>query len=241
MPNQTPVPSNFIPRDTPTIPSAPRNQKGLADLLMLLSIVLFVASLALAAGVFLYGEYLKSSAASKTDQLARAEAAFEPALIHELTRLDDRMRAAGDVLGGHVSPSAFFTMLEQTTIASIAYTSLEFEATDAQTMTVKMEGVAASVNAIALQADLFARGGMITSPIFSNINREADGIHFNLSALVDPVAINYVQRIAGGSINDSIFPPPPPAESSPFEAAQEPAPPEADTEALDLETGEPID
>lgn len=198
MPNTTIQPS-FIPRETPSSPRAPGRQKGIADLLTLLSIVLFVASVALAAGMFLYKEYLRSSSTSKVSQLERAKAAFEPSLIHELTRLDDRMRSAGDVLGGHISPMAFFRMLEQTTIASIAYTSLDFEATDAQHMSVKMDGVAGSVNAIALQADLFAKVGMITSPIFSNINREPDGIHFDLSALVNPAAINYVQLVAGGA------------------------------------------
>src|SRR3989338_1267051 len=195
MPNTTTQPS-FIPRETPSFSQSPRKQKGMADLLTLLSIVLFAASVALGAGVFLYKEYLRSSASSKVSQLERAKAAFEPSLIRELTRLDDRMRSAGDVLGGHISPTAFFRMLEQTTIASIAYASLDFEAIDAQHMTVKMDGVAGSVNAIALQADLFAKGGMITSPIFSNINRQADGVHFDLSAHINPLSINFTQLLS---------------------------------------------
>src|SRR3989338_2767261 len=207
MPNTTTQPS-FIPREAQSFSQAPRRQKGIADLLTLLSVVLLVASFALAAGVFLYKEYLGSSASSKVSQLERAKAAFEPSLIRELTRLDDRMRSAGDVLGGHVSPTAFFRMLEQTTIASIAYASLDFEAVDTQHMTAKMDGVAGSVNAIALQADIFAKGGMITSPIFSNINREPDGIHFDLSARINPAAINYVQLIAGASGSGAIAPQP---------------------------------
>ena len=205
MPNTNIQPS-FIPRETPSFSQAPHKQKGIADLLVLLSIVLFVASIALSAGVFLYKEYLLSDAGSKVTQLERAEAAFEPSLIRELTRLDDRMRSASDVLGGHISPTAFFRMLEQTTIASIAYTSLHFEAIDAQHMTVKMDGVAGSVNAIALQADLFAKGGMITSPIFSNINREPDGIHFDLSALINPAALNYIQLAAAVAVEGAIAP-----------------------------------
>ena len=197
MPNTT-IQPNFIPREgSSSSKFRDRTQKGIMDLLLLVSVVLFVASIALGAGVFLYSGYLRSSAASKVTQLERAKAAFEPSLINELTRLDDRMRAASDVLGKHMSPSAFFKMLEQTTIASIAYGGLDFEAVDPQHMNIKMDGVAVSVNAIALQADLFAKGGMITSPIFSNINREPDGVHFDLSALVNPTAINYVQLLSG--------------------------------------------
>lgn len=189
---------SFMPHEMPSSAQALNNQRrGVGDLMALLSIVLVVASIALAAGIFLYGGYLHSSAASKTDQLERAKAAFEPSLINELTRLDDRMRAASEVLGTHIAPTTFFNMLEQTTIQTIAFSSLSFEASDPQNMKIEMDGVAASVNAIALQADLFSRGGMITSPIFSNIDRELDGVHFNLSAQVNPAAISYSQVAAG--------------------------------------------
>ena len=205
MPNTATQPS-FIPRETPRSSEAPQRQKGIGDLSTLISIVLLVASVALAGGVFLYKEYLNSSVASKVGQLERAKAAFEPSLIHELTRLDDRMRSASSVLGSHLAPTAFFRMLEQTTIASIAYTSLDFEAVDAQNMSIKMNGIAGSVNAIALQADVLAIGSMVRSPIFSNINREADGIHFDLSALINPVAINYAQTISGATAGEASLP-----------------------------------
>ncbi|MBI4093623.1 hypothetical protein HY417_01545 [Candidatus Kaiserbacteria bacterium] len=195
MPQATP-PSSFIPHEVAT-PVAPvrRSGKGLADLFALVSLVLFVASIALGVGVFLYREYLAASAGSKIDQLERAKAAFEPSLIAELMRLDDRMRAASEILQKHIAPSAVFTMLEQTTIGSVGFTSLEFEVSDGESMTVRMDGVAGSVNGIALQADLFSKGGMLSSPIFSNINRELDGVHFSLSADIEPLAINFAQLV----------------------------------------------
>lgn len=219
MPQNTP--QSFIPHEAPTIAGARGRGTGLADLFVLLAIVLFVASAALAAGVFLYQQYLQSSATSKVNQLERAKAAFEPSLIHELTRLDDRMRGAGDVLGRHLAPSAFFRMLEQTTIASISFTSLDFEATDASHMTIKMDGVAGSVNAIALQADLFSKGGMVTSPIFSNIDRESDGVHFKFAALLNPAALNYVQYIASGGGSSTAQP-----QNPQIQQNQQPKPPD---------------
>ena len=223
--NPSPPPSSFIPREMPVQGPAPRpSGRGLADLLVLSSVVLFVASAALAAGVFLYDQYLQSSAASKVDQLERAKAAFEPALIHELTRLDDRLRSASEILTGHMAPTAFFRMLEQNTIENVGFKTLNFESQDAQNMTIKMEGVAQSVNSIALQADLFSKGGVVTSPIFSNIDREVDGVHFSLSALLDPSSVNYVQLVGAAA---SALPASP--QGSPFDApaqgAEAPAPP----------------
>lgn len=197
---ETTTPPSFIPKDTVQTGSVRNAAKsGLLDLAALVSVVLFVVSGVLGVGMLLYDQYLNASNASKLDQLSRASAAFEPALIQELTRLDDRMLAANEVLGRHIAPSAFFSMLEQTTIRSVSFETLDFDGVDPQHMTIQMDGIADSVNAIALQADLFSKVGMITNPIFSNINRQVDGVHFSLSALLNPAALNYVGLVRGAS------------------------------------------
>lgn len=187
------APGTFIPRDTAVAPVRQSGgEKGaLKDLILLVGIVLFVASGALAAGVFLYEQFLTAESQSKVEQLQRAKAAFEPSLIQQLTRLDDRMHAGDRILSAHVAPTAFFHALEQATLQTVAFETLEFDAPDPQHMTIKMAGVAQSVNSIALQADLFSKSGVVVSPIFSNITREADGVHFDLSAVVNPTAVNY--------------------------------------------------
>jgi hypothetical protein len=192
------IKSSFIPKDA-TMVQAPRviNRTGFADLLILISIVFLVASLALAAGVFLYLQFLQNSSTSKLQQLERARQAFEPALIQELTRLDDRMHSAAQVLGDHTGPTQFFKLLEQLTLQTVAFNNLAFEGGDAQKMTISMEGVAQSVNSIALQADYLSKSGMITSPIFSNIDRRIDGVHFNLTAGINPLALRYGNLVVG--------------------------------------------
>lgn len=185
------IKSSFIPTDTETVRAAPRRTGGLADLLTLASLVLFIASLALAAGVFLYAQFLEKSKESKSASLERARDAFEPALIQTLTRLDDRMQASDSVLGAHIAPTIFFNILEQVTLQTVSFQSLVFDAADPKRITIRMRGIAESVNGIALQADLFTKNGVLTSPIFSNIDREIEGVHFDVSALVNPNAIHY--------------------------------------------------
>lgn len=185
------IKSSFIPTDTETVRAAPRRSGGLADLLTLMALVLFIASLALAAGVFLYAQYLEKSKASKSANLELARAAFEPALIQTLTRLDDRMQAADSVLGAHVAPTIFFNILEQVTLQTVSFRSLVFDAADPKRVTIRMRGIAESVNGIALQADLFTKNGVLTSPIFTNIDREIDGVNFDVSALLNPNTIRY--------------------------------------------------
>ncbi|MEY4747224.1 MAG: hypothetical protein RLZZ416_273 [Candidatus Parcubacteria bacterium] len=217
------VPGSFIPHDTAvtTAVAKPKHKGGLNDLLLLSAIVLLVASVALAIGVFLYAQFLTTEKKSKVDQLQRAKAAFEPSLIQQLTRLDDRMHAGDLILGAHVAPTAFFRALEQATLQTVAFQTLDFEAPDVQHMAVKMAGVAESVNAIALQADIFSKNGVITGPIFSNIARQEDGVHFDLTAVVNPGTVNYASVLTGAmNSNPQGQQPqqsPAPAAPSPFE------------------------
>ncbi len=210
------IQSSFIPQDAARPTQAPRQVRtgGLTELGFLIGIVLFVASAALAGAVFLYEQYTISSAGSKSEQLQRAKEAFEPALIHELTRLDDRMRAADQVLSAHLAPIALFDALQATTLSTVSFKSLSLEVVDSQNINIKMSGVAQGVNSIALQADLFSKSGVLTNPIFSDINRQADGVHFNLNALVNPGAINYSRLINAAGAAVSI--PSQQAPSSPF-------------------------
>ena len=211
---ETGIKSSFIPRDAGTQTSLNRPGPGLADLMILISIVLFVASAALGIGVFLYLQFLQTSSSGKLQQLERAKQAFEPSLIQELTRLDDRMRAADQVLSQHIAPTLFFHLLEAVTLQTVAFQHLDFQAVDSQNINIKLQGIAASVNSIALQADYLSKSGMIESPIFSNINRQQGGVKFDLSAIVNPMPLRYSHAQAA----QKGAPPPSEGTGSPFES-----------------------
>ncbi len=188
---ETGIKSSFIPSDAVVSPTRRVAQRtSFADLLILLGVVLLVASAALAVAVFLYVQYLNTSSTSKREQLERAREAFDPALIQELTRLDDRMRVADRILKNHTAPSRLFDILEQLTLQTVSYSTLSFKA-DQANVTMSMAGIAQSVNSVALQADYLSRSGTIANPIFSNIARKTDGVHFDLTALVSPLALRY--------------------------------------------------
>ncbi|MDZ4226860.1 MAG: hypothetical protein U1D26_00085 [Patescibacteria group bacterium] len=225
-------PGTFIPRDT-VAPVSRARRSGLDDLLLVGAIVLVVASAALAVGVLLYGQLLQTQQNSKLAELKRAEEAFQPSLIQQLTRLDDRMHAADAILRVHIAPTVFFSALGASTLQTVSFQSLNYEETDSQNVTVKMQGLAQSVNSIALQDDLFSRNGVITNPIFSNISRQPNGVRFEVTAHVNPTAVNFATLVSGAVSNDAVVPevqPQVPAGTlnSPFgdPSAQDAAPPD---------------
>ena len=229
---ETGVQNTFIPHDVSHPAERGRQREGtLMDLVALVSIVLLVASVALAAGVFLYEQYLDTSNKSKINQLKIAKAQFDSTLIQEFSRLDDRMREADTVLGNHIAPSVFFHMLEANTLSTVSFRSLDFQASSDEGMAVKMQGIAQSVNSVALQADFFSKVGIITSPIFSNIDRQQDGVHFSFSALVNPAAIRYTQLVmaAENAAGNAAPAPSAPTPSTPSESAAPSAAPAPST------------
>ncbi|HVM73911.1 MAG TPA: hypothetical protein VMU13_03495 [Candidatus Paceibacterota bacterium] len=195
------VPNSFIPHDatTPTVAHHYESSNGLADLLTLLAIVFFIASVALAVGSFLYLQYLNSESAKEQGQIQAAQAAFDPKLITQLSILDKRMKAGQTLLSAHLAPSTFFDMLDQTTVTTVSFSNLSFDATDPAAMKLTMAGTARDVNSIALQADLFGKTGVITNAIFSNIDEQIDGVHFTVNASVNPASLNYETLVTGQS------------------------------------------
>lgn len=227
----TPTQSTFIPHEAVTAAPGRRQGGGLSELFLLLSITLFIISTALGGGVFLYSQYLHTSNQNKLSQLTSAEAAFDPTLVQQLTRLDSRMNAAQALLSRHTAPSQLFTMLDQTTVQDISFTSLTYNAGNPQQTSLSMTGVAGSVNAVALQAQVFSQSGIITNPIFSNIDAEQDGVHFNFTALVNPSALSYEALVSGspassgtsGAQTQSVSQQPAQTAASPFQSTSTPA------------------
>lgn len=200
------IKATFIPREPLDDRPRPQVYTGGSpfDLVALLCIILAVASAALGVGMFLYVKFLETSKAAKVEQLKRAQDAFEPALISELTRLDDRMSSGHEVLNNHVAPSLLFDALEQLTLETVSFSSLNLTVDEANEITLEMRGKARSVNAIALQADLFGKHPAISSPLFSNINRGNDGVvGFDVTASINPSALRYTTLVANrGQLSD---------------------------------------
>lgn len=180
---------------------------GAGDIFILVAIVALAAALALAAGVFLYDRFLDANVQKKSEQLERARQAFEPALIQELVRLDSRLQAADDILARHLAPSELFSLLEELTLQSIEYDSMNYRVAEDNAIEVRLRGKARSVNGVALQASVLGQHNAFVNPIFSNLDLVNDGVTFEVTAFVNPSALRYTnvfnQYAAGAGGSDA--------------------------------------
>ncbi|MDP6387841.1 MAG: hypothetical protein QGG63_00990 [Candidatus Pacebacteria bacterium] len=183
--------TSFIPKKSLTVAS--RQSKGSSiGIFFLLTLIIFVGVIALAIGVFLYQQFLLKNIEQKNASLERARAAFEPALISEISRLDTRMRSAQDILSNHKAISAFFDLLEASTLESVSFENLDYRIDEGGKTSISMRGRALNFSSVALQSDIFGKTKFIQEPIFSDLNLDKKGnVIFNFSAFIDSRLISY--------------------------------------------------
>ena len=171
---------------------------GAFGLFFLIALLLFIASLMAAGGAYLYQQYLNQSIASKSDSLARAEGAYDPAVIKDLLRLDARIGQAQTLMQKHVAASAIFAFLSTQTLEKVAFSSFDYSVESDGSASITMSGVADSFSTVALQSDQFGNSKLLSDVVFSGITVDPNTgrIHFSVAATVDPSLINYANSLA---------------------------------------------
>ncbi|MCB9808960.1 hypothetical protein H6776_01025 [Candidatus Nomurabacteria bacterium] len=188
--------TTFIPQGAPagapkgsTTPAAAGSVKvrQTVSILTVIATLCVLVALVSIAGVFILRKSLEQRIVHMESQLETAEKQFEPSLIATLKQLDERLNQASGVLRSHRSIAPFFHSLNDMTLKSIQYDSIDFEFTDEGLGTVAIEGQARSYQAIAQQSVKFADSRMIQDHIFSEFELQDTGrVKFGLLIILSP-------------------------------------------------------
>lgn len=193
---ESPIHSSFIPtQQSQSSASDIEYGKSASDIFVLLGLIALVISGAVSAGVFLYHQYAQNDLATKKEQLKLGEKAFSVDAIDQLMRLDTRLTLGEGILSNHTAPSVLFAILQETTLQSIQFTSLEYAHTTPNEITVSMKGKARTVNAIALQANMFSRHAAIKDPIFQINEFTKDAVVFSVNMKLNAEVIRFQSLI----------------------------------------------
>ncbi len=189
--------SSFIPKKPLTGAIARNGSAAFGNFFLFIAILLFIASLVAAGGVFAYQSFLNTAISSKSDSLTKAEAAFDPSTIQDLERLDSRMNNGENLLQRHTAPSALFDLLSIQTLQNVQFTSFDYELQDDGSAQVTLAGDADSFATVALQSDQFNASQSLKNVVFSGITVAANGsVAFTVKADVNPSLLSYEQYIA---------------------------------------------
>jgi hypothetical protein len=193
----TQVQPSFIPKKPLTGPTSRRGGTAMGTFIVLVAMLIFVASLISAGSAFAYENFLKSSITQKADTLKKAEAAFDPATIQDLVRLDSRINNAQALLGKHISSLAVFSFLSQQTLQNVQFTAFTLELQSDGSANMTLSGLADGFSTVALQSDQFGASKVLRDVVFSNIVvNQAGKVGFNVKAAVDPSLVNYAKALS---------------------------------------------
>lgn len=192
--------ASFIPKQPLASPTPSGYTRRNVSIVTLIAAIVFIGAVALAGGVFLYKQYLTQSLDNKKVSLERARAAFEPALIQELHRLDQRIEHSKDLLANHTAFSSFFDLLSSATLQNVQFKSLNLLTGPDGKVSIQMNGLARSYASVALQSDAFNKAKGVREPIFSALNLDSTGnVTFTINAVLDPALFKYASLVAGSN------------------------------------------
>lgn len=190
------MPPTFIPRQT-AVAQAAGARHARVSVFFTLSVAVFVLSLLAAGGVFFYQKVLANRLVKMNNDLVAARAAFEPAFIEELQRMDIRLETAKSLLAQHRAVSPIFALLERETLATVRFTKFSFSEAQEGGVHLALAGEAASFNAVALQSDVFAKNGSFLNSVFSDFDVDKSGtVHFSFVATIAPEFALYRSHLA---------------------------------------------
>ncbi len=177
-----------------------------------ITFLVFFISVLVSIGMFVYTRIIEASIEDKLAQIERVQAAFDPASMKELIRVDTRMKYAHLLIDGHVTPSEYLRLLEQMTLRNVRYESLSFNTGSAATKpsaqalpeaqtppSVVLTGQAADFKKIALQADQFALNADVRNPVVSGLNINSEKLAvFSVTMHIDQRLISYTDALRSG-------------------------------------------
>ena len=184
--------TSFIPKK-PIIES--QSSGSGVSLFLILSIIVFIVTISLAGGVWLWRESLIKQIEKDKQDLVAAKESYEEDTINPLIRLNDRIEESKNLLAKHLAVTPVFTMLEKNVLKNIRLKSLKFSFSGSDKIGIDLMGMASSYDALSKQSDAFGGENLrkfISEPVVSDFSPNIDGsISFKFTASVDPSLVSY--------------------------------------------------
>lgn len=169
------------------------------NIFSLVSTLLIVAAILASAGAFGYSFILKKNISSARAELISKEKRFDYSAVDEIVRVDNKLKAASDLVRTHTAVTTVFRYLQESTLRNLRFDDFSFSAVSPSRVSISMRGKARSFGAVAKQAELFSAsstGAYFTDPVFSDLNLDEKGnVSFSFITSVDPRLLSYVRAL----------------------------------------------
>lgn len=210
---ETKFQTSFIPKKPLVVDSTKnvpiKSSGGGMSVMMIISVILFIASLGGAVASVVWIGVLNKAQDTYKQQLKDSEKRFNISLIEDLKKFSTKIDISKQLFQKHLSVSEIFPIINQLTIETVKFDSFEFSAPDANSDSVQisMQGVAKNYNSIAFQSDVlgssdkFGKNKVIKNPVVADLEEDEDGqINFSFSGLLSSKDLLY-EKTMDATIN----------------------------------------
>jgi uncharacterized membrane protein len=201
---------NFKTSFIPTKPIQPISKGGglgvsSGNFLNIITLVIFLISIAASGGVFAYKILLQKNDEKGIKALEEAKQTFNIPLVNEADKLNSRIMSVKVLLNNHLSPSKLFDLLESHTLKTIQFNNLSIIKESDGTFKISATGIANRYNdasgyeAIILQSKEYS--SFLQDVLFTGVQPTQQGsVSFILDAKVDKKLIEYKNKIEDSNI-----------------------------------------
>ncbi len=185
--------TSFIPKKSVRAPKVggPSFKSG-TSFLTTITLVIFIATLFVTGGTYVYKLSLKGRIETQQKNLVKARGAFDPDFISQATRLNDRLMSVRSLIDDHVAPSQVFSLLENETLSTVRFDSLRYYEDEDNKLRLDVSGLAKGFQSIVLQSDRYGNTGKVRDVLFSDLQPTEEGlVSFSFGGTVESRAVSY--------------------------------------------------
>ncbi len=200
---QTKFQTSFVPKK-PVIASQATQYRKKSNFLFIISLIIFLATIVFAGGIYAYNTYLKKDIENQRQSLIKANERFDSEAVGRANRLNDRIIAVKTILDKHVSPSVVFALLEDKTLSTVRFRTMAFVVEPQNIIKINATGFGAGLDSIVLQSDQFGKTGVLKDVVFSSVQPNDKGVvDFSFQAKIDPKYLLYSKSlVTADSLNN---------------------------------------
>jgi hypothetical protein len=167
-------------------------------------VLLFVASIAAAAGAYLWQQYLHTVADNYKAELTKRDQQYQIDSIAKIKADTTRIDLAKRLLSTHLSTSQIFSILSRLTVENVQFTSMDVSApsSDAGIIKLALTGYGLNFSTVAAQSDVLSQldkiglDRIVKNPILSAPTLNQNGtVSFELTVSIDPNALLYNKTV----------------------------------------------
>src|SRR3989339_431028 len=176
--------SSFIPKESVTEEVFKKKKAGILGVLV---VSLFIFSIILSAGLYLYKGIIKSDIENLQLQLAEEEKNLDKETISKMSQFSKKLGVVRSIVIKHKVASNFLETLASSTVSSVQFINLSYDESKDGELLVRLNGTASDYASVALQEDVFSKVKYFKSTTFSNLGLGNGGsVSFDLDIAVDP-------------------------------------------------------